>query len=213
MPLVLPVDAKRRNRAARSSSLEERTSGREREERKAVSLPGKKEEEEGQSGSGNDRPSALEANIDECPALLALLALLALRNQRREERGIALFPSPFPCRRRYPRPDILPAPPCHPFDFSSSANDGDDDDDDDNDAPFSVPWTPDNSIGFERFSQTPRPGVRARSTFSRQLAVNLDPRDKVRRDERASRATRTVVRRSEAGRGGARHDHVFINGP
>lgn len=31
-----------------------------------------KEEKEGQSGSGNDRPSALEANIDECPALLAL---------------------------------------------------------------------------------------------------------------------------------------------
>lgn len=31
---------------------------------------GGEEEEEGQSGSGNDRPSALEANIDECPALL-----------------------------------------------------------------------------------------------------------------------------------------------
>lgn len=45
----------------------------ERGKRRAESLPEEKEEEEeGRSGSGNDRPSALEANIDECPALLAL---------------------------------------------------------------------------------------------------------------------------------------------
>ena len=65
------------------------------------SLPEEKEEEEGQSGSGNDRPSALEANIDECPALLAL------RNQRSEERGIALFPFSPPSLASSPTPSTF----------------------------------------------------------------------------------------------------------
>ena len=76
----------------------ERECTRETEKERAESLPEEKEEEEGQSGSGNDRPSALEANIDECPALLAL------RNQRSEERGIALFPFSPPSLASSPTP-------------------------------------------------------------------------------------------------------------
>jgi len=63
---------------------EDRERERERERERDFTRVGEEgEKKEGQSGSGNDRPSALEANIDECPALLAL--------RNRGERGIALF--------------------------------------------------------------------------------------------------------------------------
>lgn len=100
--------------AEREKERKRGTSARETEKRRVESLPEEKEEEEGQSGSGNDRPSALEANIDECPALLAL------RNQQSEERGIALFPFSPPSLASSPTSSTDPPPPPPPFRFFST---------------------------------------------------------------------------------------------
>lgn len=102
--------------AEREKERKRGTSARETEKRRVESLPEEKEKEEGQSGSGNDRPSALEANIDECPALLAL------RNQQSEERGIALFPFSPPSLASSPTSstDPPPPPPPPPFRFFST---------------------------------------------------------------------------------------------
>lgn len=60
-----------REKLTEGASCEEKTE-RDGIERLCEGWKRRGEGEEGQSGSGNDRPSALEANIDECPALLAL---------------------------------------------------------------------------------------------------------------------------------------------
>lgn len=64
--LMLVVVLRRREKKRAAKRTEEDRARKDRE-----TLRGERVEE-GQSGSGNDRPSALEANIDECPALLAL---------------------------------------------------------------------------------------------------------------------------------------------